>query len=90
MAADTVTVSDNTTPPAILLEPAGELNCRTDSLPLSAIISPANALLVWTASNGGVIALGDSTAAPVVTAAGIYLLTVTNPSNGCTATARTP
>jgi hypothetical protein len=39
----------------------------------------------WTALNGGVISSGATTATPVVSAAGTYVLTVTNTSGGCTA-----
>ncbi|MBV6439838.1 MAG: hypothetical protein DYG98_22130 [Haliscomenobacteraceae bacterium CHB4] len=38
----------------------------------------------WTASNGGVIAGGQGTLNPVVSATGTYTLVVTNSTNGCT------
>ena len=83
-AYDTVTVAANTTPPSLSVQPPGTLDCDTDTLTLSATISPANASLIWTASGGGNIASGQNTPTPQVTATGTYTVTATNPDNGCT------
>ncbi len=82
-ATDTITVPANTALPQAGIAIPGPISCQVDTLLLSASVSPANAQPVWTASGGGVIVAGDSSTTPLVTAAGIYQLTVTNPANGC-------
>src|SRR5690606_32487846 len=63
-----------------------ELTCTTTSIMLSGSSTTAGATFSWVASNGGNITAGALTATPTVNAAGTYTLTVTDPSNGCTAT----
>lgn len=84
---DTVTVAANVAPPALSIQPPGILDCDTDTLTLSATVTPAGSAVVWTASGGGNIASGQSTLTPKVTTTGTYTLTATNPVNGCTYTA---
>ncbi|SEF80747.1 PKD repeat-containing protein, partial [Flavobacterium urumqiense] len=62
------------------------LNCTTTSISLSGSSTTTGGTFSWLASNGGNIVSGATTATPTVNAAGTYTLTVTNPTNGCTAT----
>ncbi|MCE7925286.1 MAG: hypothetical protein DYG98_19695 [Haliscomenobacteraceae bacterium CHB4] len=82
---DTVTVAADVAPPTLSIQPPGILDCDTDTLTLSATVTPAAVTVVWTASGGGNIASGQNTVNPRITAAGTYTLTATNPANGCTA-----
>ena len=59
------------------------LTCTTTSIALSGSSATEGATFSW--SGPGIVS-GGSTAEPTVNAAGIYILTVTDPSNGCTAT----
>ncbi|MCB0570188.1 MAG: T9SS type A sorting domain-containing protein [Phaeodactylibacter sp.] len=82
-----VTISQNTAPPTAEAGPGGVLNCTFTQLTLSGSAPGcAGCTYSWAASAGGHIVSGGSSATPVVDAAGAYTLTVTNPSNGCTAT----
>jgi gliding motility-associated-like protein len=80
-----VVSADNTLPLAVAAAPQS-LTCTVMQVALSGVGStPGNYL--WTAASGGNISSGETTLAPVVTAAGDYTLVVTNPQNGCTASA---
>lgn len=83
--ADTVLVARDTLAPEAAIETPGQLNCTTDTLILSAAVTPANALLAWTTSAGGNIVGATDTSFVVVTTPAVYSLTITNPVNGCTA-----
>ncbi|MEY4594061.1 MAG: hypothetical protein RIQ47_471, partial [Bacteroidota bacterium] len=61
------------------------ITCSTPSVSLTGSSTTAGVTYSWTALNGGVISTGATTATPVVSAAGTYVLTVTNTSGGCTA-----
>jgi gliding motility-associated-like protein len=68
------------TPVAIAV--GGELSCSTTQINLNGSLStPGGIQYAWT---GPGIISGASTANPLVNAAGVYTLTVTNPVNGCT------
>ncbi len=86
-ATDCTSVSQNTTAPVANAGSASPLTCTTSSVTLngSASSSGANFTYLWTTSNGSIVS-GATTTMPVVNAAGIYTLTVTNSVNGCTAT----
>jgi hypothetical protein len=58
------------------------LTCTTTSIALSGSSGTPGATFSWA---GPGIVSGGNTAAAIVNAAGIYTLTVTDPSNGCTA-----
>ncbi len=58
------------------------LTCSTTSLTLNGTSSTGGATFSW---SGPSIVSGGSTASPDVNGAGTYTLTVTDPSNGCTA-----
>jgi len=83
-AYDTITVASNTTLPTIVIQAPAVLDCDTDTLILSANVTPVPANLIWTASGGGTIVAGASTPTPSITSSGVYTLTAQNPSNGCT------
>lgn len=84
-----VTVTRDTDPPLAAADSAASLTCIVNEVTLFAAGSSAGPLFSyqWTAQNGGNIISGADTPAPTVTAAGNYLLTVTNTHNLCTATA---
>ena len=84
-AADTVIVAADTVSPVISILPPGVLDCNTDTLSLTATVTPANATAGWAANPGNIVSGGNSLS-PQVNAAGMYSLTATNPSNGCSAT----
>ncbi len=88
-ATATVVLTGTAVPPTLSIQPPGALDCDTPTLPLSATVTPANAVLSWTTTGGGQIVSGQNTTNPVISAAGTYTLLVTNPVNGCTATAST-
>ncbi|MBK6932620.1 MAG: gliding motility-associated C-terminal domain-containing protein [Saprospirales bacterium] len=84
-AADTVAVVSNTAAPTVSIGAPGVLDCDTDTLTLAGAIQPGAIPPVWTAGGGGVIASGQNTLTPSITAAGWYALSATNPANGCAA-----
>jgi len=66
----------------------GELNCLVSEITLSGEGSSlgGNFLTQWTTTNGNILS-GANTLTPLVDAAGVYELLVTNTDNGCTSTA---
>lgn len=84
-AYDTVQVQSDTLAPVITFNNPGTINCTTDTLTLTATVTPPGAALLWTAGNGGSI-IGDTTGLSILLAStGIYRLTASNNQNGCTA-----
>ncbi|MEO6759124.1 MAG: hypothetical protein ABIO24_06695, partial [Saprospiraceae bacterium] len=83
-ATSTVNVTGNTTPPTAMAT-GGGLTCAMNSLTLSASTNAAMATYAWSGP-GGYTGTGAMPATPA-TAAGAYIVTITNTSNGCTATA---
>lgn len=80
-ATATAAVSENKTPPLATVSPANaQLTCGQPSAPLQA---GGGGSYSWSGPNGFSF-LGPN---PQVTAAGVYTVTVSNPLNGCTATA---
>jgi hypothetical protein len=61
---------------------SGFISCTNNTVPLTATSATPGISHNWTGPGGFISTLQN----PVVSAAGIYLLTVTNPSTGCTAT----
>lgn len=88
-SADTVVVTADLVPPTPFIQPPGVLNCSVDTLPLSATVNPPNSTFTWVVGSGAHIASGATTLTPLVDAPGAYALNITNPANGCTATAVT-
>ncbi len=78
-----ITVSNNTTLPNITTGPSLALNCILPSSTISASSSTSGVTYSWT---GPGIVSGGTTSSPTVNVAGSYLVTVTNPTNGCTNT----
>lgn len=87
----TVPVTVDFQPPSAQIAPTPTLDCATLSLDLAATASSASGQLTyaWAATNGGNILSGTATAAPKIDQPGTYTLVVTDPNNGCTATAST-
>ena len=84
-ATDFALVTRNVTPPNVSAGADMVLTCTTTQINLAGSSSTAGATFAWVASNGGHIVSGSTTATPLVDAAGTYELTVTDPTNGCTA-----
>ncbi|WP_146154490.1 T9SS type A sorting domain-containing protein [Chitinophaga ginsengisoli] len=82
---DTVTVIANTVVPTASAGVSGPLSCATSTVTLSASSETAGVTYGWTGPNGFTSTLQS----PVVSVAGTYTLTVTNPANGCKNTATT-
>lgn len=91
-ATDTIVVNANLTPPAAVAPPADTITCQHPSVTLSGAGSSAgpNFAYLWTPTGSGNIVSGDTTLSPVVNAAGVYQILVTNTINHCTATASVP
>lgn len=79
-SADAIVEANLEIPVAIAL--GAELSCNTTQVNLDGSLSmPSGIQYNWT---GPGIVSGANTANPLVNAAGVYTLTVTNPVNGCT------
>ncbi len=72
------------TPDISITPPAEEINCTGNQITLSGTSSTSGVSYSWIAENGGHIVSGSTTTNPVVDAVGSYILTVTEPVNGCT------
>jgi HYR domain/SprB repeat len=85
-ATDCASVTSNTTPPVANAGSAPPLTCTTTQVTLngSASSSGSNFNYLWTTTNGNIVS-GATTLSPVVNVAAVYVLTVTNSANGCTA-----
>jgi hypothetical protein len=84
--SDTALVSLNNTPPGAAASVSGPLTCNTSSsATLSGSSSTTGVSYSWTGPNNFTAATQN----PVVSAAGTYNLTVTNPVNGCTSNTST-
>ncbi|HEX5001144.1 MAG TPA: hypothetical protein VFW78_01500, partial [Bacteroidia bacterium] len=81
---DTVIVANNLTPPGANAGPDKSLTCTSLTTNLIGSSTTPGVTYSWSAINGGSIVGSTTTATPVVNAAGCYILTVTNPANGCT------
>ncbi|MCB0642822.1 MAG: PKD domain-containing protein, partial [Phaeodactylibacter sp.] len=83
-----VTVTADQAAPVADAGPTGILTCSQPTLMLdgSGSDSGAGISYQWTTSDGNILS-GATTTQPTVNAPGTYILTVTNSSNGCTATA---
>jgi gliding motility-associated-like protein len=79
--------ADQNAPTAVIALP-DTLTCTRTQVVLQGSGSPAGVVSAsWAASAGGNITSGAHSFSPTVNTPGRYLLTVTNPQNGCTATA---
>ncbi|MFM2135144.1 MAG: hypothetical protein RL021_544, partial [Bacteroidota bacterium] len=84
-ASDTAFVTANTASPNANAGSDKALTCTATSVTLVGSSTTAGVSYSWSAINGGVIVSGSATSSAVVNAAGAYVLTVTNPTNGCIA-----
>ncbi len=75
----TVSVSQNTTAPNASIGTPAQLNCANSSVTLTASSTTLNATYAW--SGGG------TSSTKTTSTAGTYVVTVTDPVNGCTASA---
>jgi len=83
-STDLAVVNNNLTPPSASVAPPGLITCTVSQVTLDgSASSPAGISYQWTTSNGFIVS-GQTTPTPVVSEAGEYILTVMNPSNGCT------
>jgi hypothetical protein len=89
-AVSTVTVLQNTVAPTAIIAPPGHLTCNNTAVQLNASESSQGIDYAyhWTTTNGVIIS-GETTLTPIVGAAGVYTLVVTNLENSCTALATT-
>src|SRR6185436_14613611 len=81
MASASTTVIQNITIPNITIAPPADLTCAVTAITLSASSLTAGVTYDW----GGSV----TTSTRVVSSAGSYSVTVTDPSNDCTASAST-
>jgi hypothetical protein len=90
LAMATVTITSNTTPPTAEAGPPAVITCTTPTPMLNGTGSSTggNIQYQWTTVDGNIIS-GATTLTPTVGAAGTYTLTVTNTTNGCTASDNT-
>ncbi|MDF2437915.1 MAG: hypothetical protein K0Q95_2291 [Bacteroidota bacterium] len=84
ISRDTAQVTVNTTVPNASAGADKTLNCVVTSVQLNGSSSTSGVSYNWTSATGNFVS-GKTTATPTVNAAGTYILTVTNPVNGCTA-----
>lgn len=82
-----VTVTRDITPPIAEAGPGGELDCVMPTITLNGNGSStgSNFEYEWGTTNGNFVS-GENSLNPVVDEAGLYRITVTNTSNGCTST----
>ncbi|NMC37924.1 MAG: DUF11 domain-containing protein, partial [Bacteroidales bacterium] len=85
-ATDVAVVTVSNTLPNVSAGPDKQLTCLVTQVTLEGSSTTQDATFSWIASGGGNIVSGATTATPLVNAAGTYTLTVTDPTNGCTAT----
>ncbi len=89
-ATATVNITANTTAPIAEAGPPVAITCTTPTPMLNGAGSSTggNFQYLWTTVDGNIIS-GATTLTPTVSASGSYTLTVTNTTNGCTATDQT-
>ncbi|MBL7794962.1 MAG: HYR domain-containing protein, partial [Saprospiraceae bacterium] len=72
--------------PTAAVAPPDTLQALPDTIQLSGTVTPANANVHWSTPDGRIVS-GANTLSPLISAPGTYVLTVTHPTTGCTATA---
>lgn len=83
-SSDIVTVTSNQDPPAAIAGPDAAVSCASPSIQLNGNGSATGSGISynWTTPNGNIVN-GATTLMPTVNAAGTYILTVNDVSNGC-------
>ncbi|NUO02077.1 MAG: hypothetical protein HUU01_15845, partial [Saprospiraceae bacterium] len=84
-ATDLVVVTTNTTPPTANAGADMAISCTSPAVTLNGTGSSSGANITYNWAGPGIVN-GGTTTMPVVNAAGTYTLTVTNQTNGCSAT----
>lgn len=81
---DTVLVNNNSEVPFVNPGPEQTLSCSDSMLTLDGSLSDVDPHFIvhWTSTNGHILS-GDSSLNPIIDAPGTYLMTITNPDNGC-------
>lgn len=83
ISKDTVAISTDQIPPSAFAGPNGDLNCAITSVPLQGlVVNPATYTFLWQRL-GDPAFVSPSTLTPVISESGTYVLSVTNPANGC-------
>lgn len=85
-ASATTVLTQNITPPVAVAAAPQSLDCLVQQVPLSGTGSSTGAGFDYLWAGPGILN-GGTTLSPIVNAPGVYTLTVTSQSNGCTATA---
>ncbi len=85
-ATSTATVYENQSPPAINVQVSNFITCATPTVTIFANATPPGVIYSWS----GPFGFSSQQQNAIVSNAGLYTVTVTNPSNGCTATATAP
>jgi subtilisin-like proprotein convertase family protein len=80
--SDTLFVNGNITPPGVDAGPVQTITCTFPSVLLNGSSTTTGVNYNWT---GPVIILGENTATPTVGSGGVFVLTVTDTTNGCSA-----
>jgi hypothetical protein len=78
---DTISIAGNTTPPS-LNTIGGTIGCYNTTVQLVANTNATMPTFVWASNPPG---FNSTLASPIVNTPGTYLVTVTNPNDGCTA-----
>jgi hypothetical protein len=84
ISEETYTIDIDTVPFIADAGPDGVINCYEPNMVLLGESDGVDAEYVWSTSNTGEFFGSNNIAQPTAIAGGIYELTVTNPSNGCT------
>ncbi|MBI5914225.1 MAG: gliding motility-associated C-terminal domain-containing protein, partial [Bacteroidetes bacterium] len=85
-ALASVNLTENINPPTAVAAAPQSLDCTLQQVPLNGTGSSAGANFSYLWTGAGIVS-GATTLSPVVNLPGTYTLTVTNQTNGCTATA---
>jgi gliding motility-associated-like protein len=80
----TTTIISNTIPPNATANPGAPITCTTNTTTADGSCTTAGATYSW--SGPGIVS-GTNSNTAIVNATGNYIVTVTDPSNGCTSTA---
>lgn len=78
-------ISQNTVTPGVTMPATQTITCAASSVTLAASANPSTCTPVWT----GGVSSGVNSFTATASSANVYTLTVTNPSNGCTASGTT-